>query len=242
MGKKSIVVFGFDPLLYKEYKEKNKVNVKLATEAKYFEYLYKKANMVVIPSLRKARRSLEYAYIKPVVREMPSGSQKELMKELKLKKKPILVMLGGSDFGTKLAMNIDKVAKEFNEEIIVFGGNLAGLRNVKYIKFSNKFLKYLKVCKGVVTLGGQLTLAESLVAKKPVLCYPIKGHVEQVLNAYAIRNVVKVGKDSSLKGVRRSLKEFIRDLPKYKAKVVKYNLKGGGEKEFVDMVKIALEK
>jgi uncharacterized protein (TIGR00661 family) len=246
LGKKCIVVFGYDPLLYKEYKKKNRMNIKMRTEATYFEYLYNNANMVVIPSLRKPRKSLEYAYVNPIVRQLPNElkSQKELMKELNLVKKPILVMLGGSEFGTKLATYINKLADEFKEEFIIFGANmdLNWSSGVKYRKFSNNFLKYLKVSKGLITLGGQITLAEGLVYKKPILCYPIKDHVEQVLNAYSVRNVVMVGKDSSFKGVRKTLTSFLRDLPKLKKKVEKYNLKAKGENQFVDIVKIALEK
>jgi len=79
------------------------------------------------------------------------------------------------------------------------------------------------------------------VYKKPVLCFPIQDHVEQVLNAYAIRNVAMIGKDVSVKKVKSKLKEFIKKLPELKKKTVKYDLKNGGSKELVNVIKVALE-
>ena len=248
LGKRCIVLFGFDPYLYDEYKKKNRVNLKLRTEARYFQYLYNNADMVLIPSLRVPKpRRLDYVYINPVIRKMSNQlpSEKVIMKSLMLRKKPILVMLGGSKFGTKLAMHINKVAVRMKEDFIIFGGDLRGVnlhKNVTYIRYSDDFLKYLKICKGIITLGGQITLAEAILYKKPVLCFPIKDHIEQVLNAYSVRDVVMIGHDSSLKGLRKILPSFIRSLPVMKKKLEKYKLRGNGSKEFVDMVKIVTGK
>jgi len=246
LGKKCVVVFGYDPYLFKEYKETNKVNYKLKTEAKYFEYLYNKANVVVVPTLRKPKpKKLDYVYVNPMIRKNPDElpTEAKIMDQLKLRKKPIIIMLGGSEFGHQLALNINHVADSFKEDFIIFGGNIQDKLkdNVTYIRYTKDFLKYLKISKGVITLGGQLTLAEALVYKKPVLCFPIQDHVEQVLNAYAIRNVAMIGKDVSVKKVKSKLKEFIKKLPELKKKTVKYDLKNGGSKELVNVIKVALE-
>jgi len=214
--KKCVVVFGYDPELYKEYKKKHKVNYKMKTEAMYFESLYKQADLVVIPTLRRIKPDLDYMYVHPIVRQLPKHlpSKEVLMKRLKLKKKPILVMLGGSEFGTKLAQYINKVATTMDEEFIIFGGNLKMkfAKNVKYIKYSPRFLQYLKVCKGVVTLAGQKTLSEALVYKKPLLCFPIQDHVEQILNAYALKDAIMVSHKSSFKDVKRLLPLFVKKM------------------------------
>lgn len=240
IGKKCVVVFGYDPLLYREYK--GKINYKMRTEARYFEYLYGNADRVIIPSLLKRKhKSEKYTYVNPIVSRLPEDlpSEQRIVNEFKLNKRPILVMLGGSDFGSKLAYNIAGLAKNYKEKFIIFGGNLdrKKLNGVKYIKYTKDFLKYLKVCRGVITLGGQLTLAEALVYKKPVLCFPIKDHVEQMLNAYAIRNIAMIGYNSDTFYVKNILTEFIANLKDLRERAEKYDLRNGGSREIAEEVK-----
>jgi uncharacterized protein (TIGR00661 family) len=244
LRKKCVVVFGYDPLLFKEYCKNHKVNYKMRVEALYFEKLYNQADVVVIPTFRKEKKHLLYNYIEPIVRVKPDelASEKVLMRELKLEKKPFVVMLGGSDFGEKLARNLNKVAKSYpNEEFIIFGGDLdLNLNeNVKYIRYTPDFLKYLKVSKGVVTLAGQKTLSEAVVFGKPILCFPIQDHVEQVLNAYALEGKVIVGHDSSYFGVHYKFREFLDKLPEITKNVKK--MKGEGSKQFVKIIEAIMK-
>ncbi len=249
LGKKCIVVFGFDPLLYKEYAKTHAVNYKMQVEAKYFEHMYSQADLVLIPSFRKYKeRHLLYSYIDPVVRQKPEelASEQLLMKQLQLQKRPFLVMLGGSNFGTKLAMHVNKAAHLFpTESFIIFGGDLQDItyaKNVRYIKYAPDFLKYLKVSKGVITLAGQKTLSEALVYKKPILCFPIQDHIEQVLNAYALEHSILVSHDSSLKGVERYLREFLKDLEQYQKKMERLAYRADGAEEFVRYLELSLEE
>ena len=248
LGKKCIVVFGFDPLLYKEYAKTHPVNYKMKFEALYFEKLYDEADLVLIPTFKGRReKHLLYTYIDPVLRQQPENlpSEVALMKQLNLKKKPFLIMLAGSDFGTKLAKNMCKVAQKFSyESFIIFGGNLemAFPKNVKYIQFTPDFLKYLKVSKGIITLAGQKTLTEALVYKKPLLCFPIQDHIEQVLNAYALEDTILVSHDSSLQGVEKAFSEFVKDLSFYQRKVKSRAVKAQGSEEFVRLLGLTLEK
>ena len=248
LRKKCVVVFGFDPLLYKEYAKKHTVNYKMRFEAEYFEKLYDQADLVLIPTFKKKReKHLLYTYIDPVVRQKSEELPSEflLMKELHLKKKPLLVMLGGSTFGTKLARNINTLASLFpTESFIIFGGdlNISFVKNVSYIQFTPDFLRYLKVSKGVITLAGQKTLSEALVYGKPLLCFPIKDHVEQVLNAYALENVALVSHDSSLHGVQKALIEFLNNLSHYQKKVQSFGIRAEGAEEFVRLLALTLEK
>ena len=248
LNTKCIVVFGFDPLLYKEYAKTHSVNYKMRFEALYFERLYDQADLVLIPTF-KARREkhLLYTYIDPVIRQQPNElpSESVLMKQLHLKKKPFLVMLGGSEFGTKLAKNICKIAHHFPEEsFYIFGGDLqfSFPKNVIYIKFTPEVLKYVKVSKGVITLAGQKTLAESLSYGKPVLCFPIQDHVEQVLNAYALEDTILVSHDSSVSGVKKAFTEFKKNLSLYQKKVKARHVEAKGASEFVRLVELTLEK
>ena len=238
LGKKCIVVFGFDPLLYEEYRKEHKVSVKMKVQAAYFEKLYNLAEVVVIPTFKiEKEQHLLYTYVNPIVRIKPSElpSEKDLMKAFGLKKKPIIVVLGGSNFGKKLAWNINLIAGETNEEFIIFGGDLDFKlnQNVKYVKFTDDLLKYMKVAKGVITLAGQKTLSEAMVYDKAVLSFPIQEHIEQVLNAYALKDLIMVSHDSSINCVRKSLKEFLIRIPEMTEKVKKRKFVGDGSKQFL---------
>jgi uncharacterized protein (TIGR00661 family) len=243
LRRKCIIVFGYDPELYKNYKKEHKVNKIMQVQATYFEKLYNQADLVIVPTFKqKEKRHLLYSYINPIIRIKPNQlkSEKELTKELKIKKKPILVMLGGSEFGTKLAKNINHIAKTTKEEFIIFGGNLniKLAKNVKYIRYTPNFLKYLKVCKGVITLAGHKTLSEALIYKKPILCFPIQDHIEQILNAYALRDTIMVSHNSSLKAVRKTLKAFIANHKKIEKNIKKLNTKNNGSDQVVDLIKV----
>ncbi|MBI5798025.1 hypothetical protein HZA98_03935 [Candidatus Woesearchaeota archaeon] len=247
LGKKCVVVFGFDPLLYREYAQKNKVNYKMKVEAKYFEKLYDQADVVLIPSFRREKKHILYSYVPPVVRTLPEQlpSEQQLMKELKLKNKPFLIMLGGSNFGTKLAKSMNVIAREYPQEnFIIFGGDLdiSLAKNVRYIHFTPDFLKYLKVCKGVITLAGQKTLSEAGIYKKPVLCYPIQDHIEQILNAYALRNSIMVSHDSSSKAVAKNFASFIQRLPELEKKMKELDMHGDGSQQIVQILGSILKK
>ncbi len=234
LRKPSVVVFAYDPILFKEFKHKNK---KLVLEAKYFESLYSFADITIIPRLLGKQESKDYCYVNPVVISKPSElpSSKTLMKKLKLKRAPILVMLGGSSFGVNLARRLIRVIKKFDEDFIIFGSNvrLPKSRNIKHFLFKQNFVEYLKVSKGVITLGGNLTLSECVVYRKPMLIFPIKDHVEQVLNAYLLRNIAMVKYD--LKGLRRTVEGFLKNLNSIKRKIPK--VEPSGAEDIVKIIK-----
>lgn len=246
LGKKCVVVFGYDPLLYKEYARKHKVSYKMKIEALYFEKLYHQADTVVIPTFVPRKASEKYQYVAPSVRVIPEDlpSEKTLMKKLKLKRKPLLVMLGGSNFGTTLATHINNLAPSFDEDFIIFGGNLdiPLAKNVRYFRYSADFLHYLKVCKAVITLAGHKTLSETLVYKKAVLSFPIQDHVEQMLNAYALENTIMVSNDSSYVHVKKVLPQFFKEIPALEKKVSSLHVKGDGASQIVSFILQALKK
>tara|TARA_Y100000310_G_C20632792_1_gene789539 strand:- start:358 stop:1476 length:1119 start_codon:yes stop_codon:yes gene_type:complete len=243
LRKKCITVFGFDPRLYKEYKKENLTSYKEIIQAIYYNNVYRQANLTVIPTfLKKRSQHLEQTYINPIIRVQPEDlpDQKTLLKKLKLKKKPILLMLGGSNFGLKLVNYLKEYKKE---NFIIFGGKLdiTNLpKHIKHIRYTPDFLKYLKVCKGIITLGGQKTLSEALIYKKPTLCFPINDHIEQQLNAFALKDLILVSKKHSKKDFNKIFTKFLKELPVLQKKVNNYNLKANGDKQFAKVVEIAL--
>jgi uncharacterized protein (TIGR00661 family) len=234
LRKPSVVIFAFDPVLYKEYKHKNK---KMGLEALYFTTLYNAADVAIIPCLLGKKESKDYCYINPIVVQKPSElpSNAVLMKKLKLKRAPILVMLGGSSFGVNLARRLMRVVKNFDEEFIIFGSHvkLPKRRNVKHFPFKPNFVEYLKVSKGVITLAGNLTLSECIVYRKPMLVFPIKDHVEQVMNAYILRNVAMVKHD--IRGLRRAVESFLKNIDSLKRRMPR--VEPSGSDEVVDIVR-----
>jgi len=247
LNKKCISVFGFDPILYEKYKKENKTSIKEKVQAFYYKNIYHQADMAIIPTLiDKRQQHLEYTYINPSIRITPEelDDEKTLMQELKLKKKPILIMLGGSNFGKLLTNHLTHLADKFKEEFIIFGGDLNQKfpKNIKYIRYTPEFLKYLKVCKGIITLGGQKTLAEALIYKKPILSFPIKEHIEQQLNAYSIKDLIIVSHKHTRKDFETTLKEFIKEMPSLQNKVNNYELKTNGAQQMLKIIQIALEK
>ena len=246
LKKKCLLFFGYDPDMYKEYKKHHKINYRIKVWTHYFKRLYNQADLAIIPVLHKRKKArLRLSYINPIIRLLPEElhDKKILMKELKLKRKPIVVMLGGSKVGCELAEEVNKVAKYFKEDFIIFGSHLEDIefaKNVTYHRYNPEFLKYLKVSKGLITLAGQNTLAEGMIYKKAVLCFPIKDHIEQILNAYTLQDYIMVSK--STKGMRRTLNKFIKEIPKLQKKTSQYKLKPNGAKQFLKLLEIALQE
>jgi uncharacterized protein (TIGR00661 family) len=240
--KKCIMVFGYDPLLFRQYKKKNKINKIMLLQTKYLEGIYDRADFVIIPTLTgQKKRSLLYYYVDPIVRKKPEDlpSKAKIMEELKLEKEPILVMLGGSNFGLKLAKEIVEVAGTFkDEQFIMFGTQykLKTPKNVKHIPFTRDVLKYLKASKAVITLAGQKSLSECLVYRKPMLIFPIQNHVEQLLNAFALRSAALVSHKSNKHELELRITELLAKLPILKKKINALDIKGNGSDEIVEIV------
>ncbi|MFH0798368.1 MAG: glycosyltransferase family protein [Candidatus Woesearchaeota archaeon] len=243
--KPCIMLFGFDPMMYKRFKSENKVSAIMAMQAKYLEKVYAQGKYVVIPTLLGVkRRSLIYTYINPICKSKPEGlaSKRALMKSLGVKEEIILVMLGGSDFGIKLLEHLQGVARQFpKEKFIVFGTKklTVPMSNVSHYTYKDNVDEYMKISKGVITLGGELSLSEAVAFRKPMLIYPIQDHVEQVLNAYTLKGVAMVRYNTD--NFRDDVRSFLRNLKGYQAKMGELNVKPKGAEEFVRFVKTLLE-
>jgi len=232
--RKCILVLAYDPEIYKKFPSKNlSINLQASITNKIYES--KNLSKVIISLLGKKKSYLKYDYVNPIVRTQPNelSSKKVLMKKLNLKKEPTLIMLGGSDFGLTLANKVFKIIDKFKEDFIVFGYSTDFSRkNITVFEFKENFLEYLKVCKGIITLAGYNTLAESVVYKKPMLVFPIKNHFEQELNAFTVRDFALIGSEN----IEASIKKFLGILPSLQAKMSKLKVKGTGASEAADVI------
>ncbi|HII15774.1 MAG TPA: hypothetical protein HA362_05685 [Nanoarchaeota archaeon] len=240
LHKKCVALYGFDPALYAQYSKEHKPNRLMAMEAFFLRKVYDMSDYSIVVSLIRRKKSLVYNYVEPIVRVKPQQLLPEprLMKELNLDRRPILVMLGGSDFGAALVESLAKVSMEFNELFIVFGSG-AGVepqKNLRYMPFSEDFLKYLKVSKGLITLAGQNTLGEGLVFKKPMLIFPIQDHVEQQMNAYALKDNAIIGRNLMPESLKKSIADFIAKIPQMRYDAAKLNLSANGSQQAADII------
>lgn len=230
LGKKCISIFGYDPNLFEKYPDKNK---NLAIQDKYIREIYDKSDMVIVPAFKKKDDygNVRYVSIMTDASQNRLASKSELMAKLKLKKEPIVVMLGGSNYGVNLAKSILKMSDIFGEDFIFFGSKkkIPGL----HFRFAKNFLEYLKVSKAVITLAGKLTLSECLIFKKPMLVFPIENHIEQLMNAYSIRNISIKGDIHDIEGSIRNLLEHIKEL---ESKMKFLDIKADGAEEAVNII------
>lgn len=203
---------------------------------------YKNSDLVIIPSVKRLRSDAKVKFVNPIIRENPKDldTQDKIMKRLTLRKKPILVMLGGSKFGFSIIERLLRSINKFNEDFIVFGyyKPFNSLRdNLRVLSFTDNFLEYLKVCKGIIVIAGHNTLVESLVFKKPALVLPIKNYVEHHLNVDNLP-YVKVGHLDKVntKNVEDLIGSFLDEIPEMNKKLKKLKLKGDGVKESVNII------
>jgi len=160
------------------------------------------------------------------------------MRRLKLEKQPILVTMGGSKFGKKIIDELLNIAKDFDEEFIVFGyiGKERKVKNVQLLNFKNNYLEYLKVCRGVVVLCGHNSLMESLVYKKPALVFPIKNFIEHYLNGYEYSEYIVWKELKNEDFLKVHLKNFFNVIPKLQKKLDGINITENGAEQIVDEI------
>ena len=239
--KKCVMIFGYDPLIYEEFVKKHKVSKIMMLEHKYLTGIYKRADFAIVQTLRNRKHSMIYNYVDPIVRQTPDDlpSEKILMRMLGLKKQPILVMLGGSEYGLKLAREVDYVASKLkNENFIIFGASkiMPKSPNVVHYPFKEEILEYLKASKGVISLAGQKSLTEAIVFKKPILVMPIADHIEQALNAFSLEDIAMVCWKTETREMRKSILDFVHNIPELKRKMQHLNIKANGSEEVVKYV------
>lgn len=208
---------------------------------KLIKKVYKKSDKVIIPVLtqNKGKKKNIY-YINPIVRSSPKDlpPKQKLMKKLNLKKEPILVTIGGSQFGLPIIKTIIKIAPKFDEHFIIFGIDYKD-KNVIGYKFKENFLEYLKISKAVITTAGHNTLSEILIFKKPAIIFQIKNYTEQIQNAELVKDA-KLSLVSNFTEDSKIIERLIRKLLKNKDKLIKnlnkLNVKASGASEAFNII------
>lgn len=110
-----------------------------------------------------------------------------------------------------------EILKEIPEKFIVYGFDTDKKETNVCMKKNNEkqFFDELASCKGVIANGGFTLLTEAIYLGKPTLSLPIKGQIEQEINAHYLE---KLGLGmSSRKTHKKKVEEFIKYAEKYAA-------------------------
>ncbi|MCD4666829.1 hypothetical protein K8R47_03400 [archaeon] len=235
--RKTVFIWNYDPKLVKETDLTGQMKFQRFGLNLAYGLIKLFGKKIIIPSFFNKGKEENEIFISPIVRNKPSelDNETKLMKKLKLKKKPILVTIGGSNFGYDFIDRLTEVLNKFSDELfLVFDFKGKDTDNVKFLDFKENMLEYLKVSNGVITLGGHSLLSEALVFKKKALVFPIDDHIEQLSNAIEVGNFYEV---DSLSVRKDRLEKLIRKF--LKSKPNKINVKGEGVKEIVKLIENA---
>ena len=111
---------------------------------------------------------------------------------------------------------------------------------MEVIKFAPNFLKYLSICKGIITLAGFSTLSEILAFKKPALIYPIHNYIEQALNAFEIKRrklaLVRELKEINDNDIKNDIKTFLDNKEKIQERLNEMNVKSNGAEQAAELI------
>ena len=189
----------------------NKIQSKIIFH--YVRKTYALADTVIIPRIRLQESNGKIKNVHPIIRALPSEfpQASAVMKKLKLKQPPILVMLGGSKFGYRIAEKLITIAKKFDEQFVIFGYKNFKEKNITSFTFKENFLEYLKAAKACILLSGHTALAECVVYKKPSLVFPFKNYIEHYLNVHELQECILTKYiDDTI--TEKDLESYIREL------------------------------
>ena len=243
-GAKFIGVFGVEPKSFEEFFSQRKGTVLFhRMQANYLRNMYKAGSVygegVIVPSITKAKSSEKIKIVDLITRESKEKSS--------LGKGKIVIILGGSTFGTALGKILLKVLPKIEEDFVIFGFDKPKekIENVEFKPISVEALQYIKNSRGVITLAGHTTISEALVFRKPLLSFPIPNHIEQEYNGYILRKN-KLGTVKELQTWSKEqyliecINEFLQVRAEIKKNLIKADFRGDGAKQAAKIISKSL--
>lgn len=152
--------------------------------------MLKKCDRVLIPD--NGQNVGNISYVGPVVRNLSTTNRTLLRKKLGIKKRTILVSIGGTSAGRYLIEKSLSAYKNLNRKtdldlLVALGPSLSKFENnytnYRNIGFVDNLHEYVFASDLVVSMAGRSTIDESLVYGTPGIFIPIKDHFEQEQNA-----------------------------------------------------------
>ena len=181
--------------------------------------LYK---IIVYAMMPFPKKKIITSFFFPKILKKNSILVKPIIREIITKQKPE----EGKELLVYLSLENDAMIKKLEKSkrvCMVYGKtNLKSSKYLKIKKFDEQqFAKDLANSKAVICNAGMTTLTESIYLKKPILCMPIKGQIEQELNAYYIQ---KKGYGLSKKNINeKTINKFLTNLKTYEKSLKKIN-------------------
>src|SRR6056297_1101591 len=171
-----------------------------------------KADAYLVTSFIQAKPDNKKTFVFPPILRKKIIQAKNKTKE----KDHILVYV------TSASHNLEKQLKGLDQKFICYGfGKKGKEKNLEFKEPSAiGFLQDLLNCQGVLANAGFTLISEALYLGKPYLAWPVRAQFEQIFNAY---NLDKLGYGLYAKEIdKKTLKKFIKNIPKYKRKLKKY--------------------
>jgi len=218
IGIKTISIYNLDLKTWDKYQETASLPITAYLQSRFhFKFIadcYKNSDLVIIPTLKKKVSSKDTKFVDLIVRVYPNElpSEKKLMRKLSLRRKPILVMLGGSKFGFSIAEKIVNISQKFDEDFIFFGYKDTKKSNVTSFRF---------------------------VYRKPALIFPFKNYIEHYINVSEIKDISLVKYvDNRLneKELENYITELVSEIPRLEKALKKLKVSNKGTKQAVDLI------
>lgn len=117
---------------------------------------------------------------------------------------------------TKSNNKLLKILKDIPEKFIVYGFDREAEEGNVLLRKNNEkeFFEELASCKGVIANGGFTLITEAMCLGKPILSLPVKGQIEQEINAHYLEKL-EYG-ISAAKTDKKKIEEFIKYAEKFK--------------------------
>jgi uncharacterized protein (TIGR00661 family) len=174
-------------------------------------------------SLFNADKYIIYDYSDEQINDPKILFLKPLIQEVILKQKPTY---GNHVFVYQTSASnkyLFELLKKIDEKFIIYGmnKNLTD-KNLVCKKFNEKeFYQDISGAKAIITNGGFTVISEALYLKKPIFCLPIHHQFEQILNGRFVEGL-SAGV-SYLEFDENKIKDFLKNLKKYKENLKAYN-------------------
>ena len=136
----------------------------------------------------------------------------------------VLIVPSGASINTNLSLKHEKA----DYDISIIGEKITSLGEIKKHGkvFNTSYL--MKQATIVVVNGGLSSISEALAMAKPMIVIPVKGHLEQKINADWIQEH-NLGLVSSWEQLKESILEMIKNYDSFKNRLIEYKFINGAQ-------------
>ena len=136
----------------------------------------------------------------------------------------VLIMPSGAPINTGQSLTHDKQ----DHDISIIGRQITTLGRIKKHDRVFNTSHLMKQATIIVVNGGLSSISESLAMKKPMIIIPMKGHLEQKVNASWIQEH-NLGLISSWEKLQESIHEMIKHFDTFKKNLIEYTYTNGAQ-------------